>query len=189
MSLQSSSGPEWPRDAQELFTAFWEAATFHAGALQAARDYAEKFDDRADSDVASLGSVASEFAADAEVFKMMAEDLIETFASLSKQVRITVEKARLNELDNPAEVRRLKDRIRSLHRELYIECLESLGHGLDQAKEIATQLRSNPEQTKQPEHLTQLNDVIDEAEDILSQDDSPEREFGEDEDDDRTLGA
>jgi len=186
MSIDSSSGPDWPRDAQELFVAFWEAATFHAGALQAARDYADKFDASAADATGPINGVADEFAVDAEIFKEMAEDLIETFARLSRRVRVTVEKSRLDQLENPREVRHLRERIQNLHRELYIECLESLGHGVDQAKEIANALRANPKQTARPEHLAQLDDVIDEAEEILNRNDTPERRFdaGEREDED-----
>jgi hypothetical protein len=177
MSMDSPTGPEWPRDARELFVAFWEAATFHAGALQAARDYADKFDEHAAEGGGALGPVTEEFAIEAEMFQNLAEDLIGTFAHLSKQVRITVEKARIDQLENPAEVRRLKDRIRDLHRNLYVECLEALGNGLGEAKRIANHLRSNPEQVDRPEHLNELDQAIDEAEAMLDRDEDPEEQL------------
>lgn len=193
MSIDAPSGPDWPRDAQELFVAFYEAATFHAGALQAARDYTEKFDASAGS-ASPLGAVADDFAVDAEILEGMLAELTETFARLSRRVRVVIEKARLDHLDNPAEVRRLKDRLRDLHREMYIECLERLGNGVDTAKEVANALRTNPEQTTRPEHLSELDDVIDEAEGILDGEASLESEFDdeaedEEEDEDEEEGS
>lgn len=171
------SGGDWPKDSEELLKTFWDAATFHAGAVEVAREYADELTEKADRAAGPTASVSRKFGIDAEIFKDMAEELIEVFALLSRRVRVTAEKARLNQLDNPNEVRRLQNRIRKIHRNLYIECLEALGKGVEEAKQMANQLREDPEQADRPEHLSELDDVIDDAEEILNRETDPEAAF------------
>lgn len=170
------TGDDFPKDSEELLKTFWDAATFHAGAVHVARDYADRLDTKLEQSPGPLHPT-QDFLIDAENFKILAEDLIEVFARLSRRVRVTAEKARLNQLENPNEVRRLKVRIQSLHRDLYIECLEALGKGVEEAKEVANTLREDPEQADRPEHLSELDAVIDDAENILNRDTDPEDTF------------
>lgn len=186
-SKQLNSG-DWPKDSEELLETFWAAATFHAGAVEVARDYADRLNTKAGQASNPISNASREFAVDAEIFRDMAEDLIEVFAVLSRRVRVTAEKARLNQLDNPNEVRRLKTRIESLHKKLYIECLEALGTGVEEAKAMANTIREDPEQADRPEHLTELDNVIDDAENILSRESEFEAEFDVDEDEDGVEG-
>lgn len=184
MSSESQMGEDdFPHDSEELLKTFWDAATFHAGAVHVARDYADRLDTKLEQTPGALPPT-QDFLIDAENFKILAEDLIEVFARLSRRVRVTAEKARLNQLDNPNEVRRLKTRIENLHRDLYIECLEALGKGVEEAKEVANTLREDPEQADRPEHLSELDAVIDDAEDILNRDTAPEEAFESDHSDD-----
>jgi len=171
------NGRDWPKDSEELLETFWAAATFHAGAVEVARDYADRLNTKAGYASNPISNVSQELAVDAEVFRDMAEDLIEVFVILSRRVRVTAEKARLNQLEEPNEVRRLKDRIKELHGKLYIECLEALGNGVDEAKAMADKIREDPEQTDRPQHLTELDDVIDDAENILNRERDYEGKF------------
>jgi len=185
-SSNSLNGGDWPKDSEELLETFWAAATFHAGAVEVARDYADRLNTKADQPSNPISNVSRDFAVDAEMFRDMAEDLIEVFAILSRRVRVTAEKARLDQLEDPNEVRRLKKRIENLHKKLYIECLEALGTGVEEAKAMANRIREDPEQADRPEHLTELDKVIDDAEDILSRESDFETQFDvhEDEDED-----
>lgn len=170
--MSTLNSADYPNDAQELYQAYWDFSTFTLGAHQAADEYRDKFHQQD----------AQRLAQKAELFYYNVDDIrVNVLTELGHEVRVVAEEARVGALEDPTETRRLTRRIEELHQELYLECVRSLAHGLDEAKNIAEILRKNPEQARTHESLSSLDHLLEDTTDILNRDVDPEARFEDEE--------